>query len=58
MYFIMIYILILIILIILIIALFHIKQKENFDMYTRAGQYSADMFSSRDIPTNFCSKII
>jgi hypothetical protein len=39
-------------------VLFYKKKNENFDMYTRAGQYSADMFSSRDIPTDFCSKII
>ncbi len=38
--------------------LFFIKEKEGFDMYPRYGQYSADMFSSRDIPRNFCSKII
>ncbi len=54
----MIYILIFIIFIILIIEFFFYIKKEGFDMYTRAGQYRADMFSSRDIPTDFCSKII
>jgi uncharacterized protein (UPF0333 family) len=54
----------LILLILLIFIIFYLLYKhinynnESFDMYTRAGTYRADMFSSRDIPTDFCSKII
>jgi hypothetical protein len=61
MYFIMIYILFFIILVLTFI--FYLKKKnEGFDidinMFTREGQYTSDMFSSRDIPVNICSKII
>ncbi len=58
------YIFIFFILIIICVVLF-VYQKEGFDMYSelhstypREGQYSADMFGSRDIPVNLCSKII
>lgn len=49
---------ILIIFFIIKYLIYYNNKRETFDMYTRAGSYSADMFSSRDIPTNLCSKII
>jgi hypothetical protein len=44
--------------IIAIILFYYYYTREGFDLYPREGQYSADMFSSREIPIHLCSKIV